>query len=73
MDYLAFHWLSEIQFVFKGLKATSHLTAQVEIFCMSELWQTAAVNGFSTVIYNVVSSAEKSNIWYNIIYKYKKW
>ena len=42
---------------FYGLNFINHLSAQESIFCISGLRTIAAVSGFSTKIYNVVSSA----------------
>ena len=42
---------------FNGLNFANHMSAQESIFCISELRSIAAVSGFATIIYKVVSSA----------------
>ena len=44
---------------FNGLNFTNHMSAKKSVFCISELRTIAAVSGFSTIIYKVVSSANK--------------
>ena len=47
---------------FKGLNLTNHLSAQESLFCISEIRTTDAVNGFSTMTYMVVSSANRPRL-----------